>query len=74
MKNAMREARLLTEAQAAEYLGVSRGFLRKSRMDGHRSAHAEAPPYIKTGRMIRYCVDDLDAWIERHRQLVRGRP
>jgi predicted DNA-binding transcriptional regulator AlpA len=74
MKFRIDEMRLLTEAQAALYLGVSRGFLRKSRMDGHRSSHAEAPPYIKTGRMIRYCVDDLDAWIERHRHEVRGGP
>lgn len=62
--------RLLSERDAALYLGVSAQFLRKSRMDGQRPGHAEAPPFIKAGRMIRYCVDDLDQWIEAHRKEV----
>jgi hypothetical protein len=44
---------LLKEKEAARYLGVSCQFLRKSRMDGTRSGHTEAPPYIKGVRMIR---------------------
>lgn len=59
--------RLLTEADAARYLAVSRAFLRKSRMDGNLHGHAEAPPFIRSGRLVRYCIDDLDAWIEAHR-------
>ena len=59
--------RLLTEAQAAEFLGVSRSFLRKSRMTGQVENHAEPPPFVKAGRMIRYILDDLESWIEKHR-------
>ncbi len=60
--------RLLTEKEAAIYLGVSRQFLRKGRMEGHRPNHAERPPFIKSGRMIRYSIDDLSDWIDRHRR------
>lgn len=68
----MSERRLLTEVVAADYLSVSRQFLRKSRMDGHREGHAPAPPFVRFGRCIRYAVDDLDTWIADHRQEVRG--
>ncbi len=62
------QQRLFTEAEAAHYLNVSRQFLRKGRMDGHRPNHAERPPFIKSGRMIRYAIADLDDWIARHRR------
>lgn len=58
---------LLTESEASLYLNVSRQFLRKGRMDGIRPNHAERPPFIKSGRMIRYAIADLEDWIERHR-------
>ena len=58
------------DAEAAHYIGMSESWLRQSRMRGN----PEAPPYIKTGRMIRYCVDDLDGWIARHRHEVSGAP
>lgn len=61
------QQRLLTEAQAARYLGVSRQLLRKSRMDGARKGHALPPPWVRNGRMIRYDILDLDAWIKDHR-------
>ena len=64
--------RLLTEAEAAKFLGVSRQFLRKSRMDGHRTGHADAPLWVKSGRMIRYAIEDLDRWISDHRQSAPG--
>ena len=46
-------------------------FWRTSRMDGTLACHTKAPPYIKGGRMIRYVLKDLDAWIEEHRVEVR---
>ena len=61
----------LKEKDAARNIGVSRAFLAKSRMDGTLSGHTKAPPYIKAGRMIRYALADLDAWIEKHRVEVR---
>ncbi len=70
MKDPMKP-RLITEEQAATYLGVSRQFLRKSRIDGNRVNHADAPPFIRAGRMIRYSVDDLEGWIAAHREEVR---
>ena len=48
--------RFLTEAEAAEYLRLSRSYLRKARGKG------EGPPYRKLGgRVIRYRREDLDA-------------
>lgn len=71
MKQETVRPKLLTEEQAATYLGVSRQFLRKSRIDGNRVNHADAPPFIRAGRMIRYSVDDLEAWIAAHREEVQ---
>lgn len=63
---------LLTESETAQYLSVSRPFLRKARMNGDRTGHAPGPPFLKAGRMIRYRVADLDQWIEAH--LVECKP
>lgn len=49
---------LLKEPEAAEYLGMSRSFLRQSRMKG------TGPIFIKLGRMIRYRLSDLNAFVE----------
>lgn len=57
----------LTEAQASTYIAMSRSFLRKARMDGHRHSHTPAPPYCRIGRKILYLRADLDAWLRRHR-------
>ena len=59
--------RLLTERDACRYLSVSRSFLAKSRMDGTLPGHTPGPPYIKMGRVVRYDLADLDAWIAEHR-------
>jgi len=63
--------RLLTEPEAASYLGVSRQFLRKSRIHGSRENHADAPPFIRAGRMIRYDIHDLDGWISAHKEEIK---
>ncbi len=60
-----------TEEQAAFYLAVSRSFLRQSRMDGVRENRVSGPRYIKVGaRMIRYLLEDLDTWLNKHREGV----
>lgn len=59
--------RALSEAEAAQYIGMSRSFLRQDRMNGHRENRTPAPPFIKIGRNVRYLRDDLDAWLESHR-------
>ena len=60
--------RLINERETCRYLGVSRSFLAKSRCDGTRANHSEAPPWIHFGRRIAYAVDDLDRWIAEHRR------
>ena len=60
--------RLMTETDAARYLGVSKSFLNASRCYGNRSGRTPAPPYVRIGeRAVRYDIRDLDAWIEKHR-------
>jgi len=59
--------RLLTEKQAAPYIGMSRSFLRQSRMSGKRQNRTPGPPFLKIGRKVLYLADDLDAWLLEHR-------
>ena len=59
----------LTEQEAATYIGMSRSFLRQSRMDGKRANRTPGPPFMKIGRKILYLKDDLDAWLEAHRHV-----
>lgn len=69
----MSDRRLLTEEEAARYLGVSRGFLRISRMDGNRRKRTPAPPFVKIGtRGIRYDLIDLDEWIDAHKVQLKS--
>jgi len=58
----------LTELQAAQYLSMSRSFLRQGRMNGDRENRTPTPPYLKIGRSVRYLKEDLDTWLEQFRQ------
>ncbi len=58
-----------SEAEAADYIGMSRSFLRQARMDGKRLNRTPGPPFTKIGRKVLYLKDDLDAWLEAHRHL-----
>ncbi len=55
------------EAEAANYVGMSRSFLRQARMDGRRLNRTPGPPFTKIGRKVLYLKDDLDRWLEEHR-------
>jgi predicted DNA-binding transcriptional regulator AlpA len=57
------EKRAFSETEASEYIGMSRSYLRQSRMDGQIGKRKPAPPFIKIGRTIRYLKEDLDAWL-----------
>ena len=57
----------LSELEAASYIGMSRSFLRQSRMDGDRVNRTPGPRYLKIGRSVRYLIEDLDAWLETFR-------
>lgn len=62
------ERRGLTEKEAANYIGMSRSYLKQDRVNGHRINRTPGPPYVKIGRSIRYLKDDLDHWLEQFRQ------
>lgn len=54
--------RLLTELNAAQYLGVSRSWLQKARCHGYGPAFVK----LRRGGGIRYRPSDLETWLERN--------
>ena len=58
--------KLLTEQEAANYLGVSRSYLQKNRMNRKFRYRTSGPAYCRFGKMIRYTQEALDEWIGRH--------
>lgn len=65
------QRRLLTDPEAAAYLGVSISFLRQGRMEGRRNNRSPGPPFIRMGsKAIRYDLQDLDAWLAANRHEV----
>lgn len=61
------QSRLVSETDAAKYLGVSVGWLRFHRYNIGRFETAVAPPHVKLGRLVRYDLDDLARWVEEHK-------
>lgn len=51
---------LLTQDQAAAYLGMTGPALAQRRTRG------DGPPYVKVGKFIRYRATDIDAWLSAH--------
>ncbi len=60
--------RALTEREAAQYIAMSRSFLRQDRMNGRREGRTPGPAFLKIGRSVRYLKEDLDKWLEKFRQ------
>ena len=59
---------LLTETEAAQYLGVKPQTLRLWRSTGHIPGRREGPPYVRLGaRLIRYAAADLSRWLEQRK-------
>ncbi|MCY7297059.1 helix-turn-helix transcriptional regulator [Alteromonas sp. a30] len=56
--------RAYSEIEASFYIGMSRSFLRQSRMEGNRESRTPAPRFIKIGRSVRYLKEDLDNWLD----------
>lgn len=50
---------LVSTEQAAEYLGG----LKPNTIEGWR-VRGEGPRYLKIGRLVRYRIEDLDAYLE----------
>jgi predicted DNA-binding transcriptional regulator AlpA len=63
---------ILTETEAAVYIGMSRSFLTQDRMNGYRDGRTPGPTFMKLGRAVRYRKDDLDLWLTQQR-VVRSR-
>jgi DNA-binding Xre family transcriptional regulator len=60
--------RCVNEAEAAEFLGVSKATLRIMRCTGPRPGRMEPVPFIRFGaRCIRYSMADLVEYRDRHR-------
>ena len=59
----MNNIRAFSEKEASEYIGMSRSFLRQSRMEGNRKGRKSSPRFIKIGRSVRYLKEDLDLWL-----------
>ena len=56
----------LTEAEAAQFIGMSAAWLKKSRTKRFRGV-IDAPPFIRAGvKRVVYRVEDLETWQERH--------
>lgn len=64
---------MLTEREAARYIGMSRSFLSQDRMNGYRVNRTPGPDFVRLGRAIRYRRQDLDAWISKNR-VIREMP
>ena len=54
---------LLSEKEAALFLGVSVSFLRKSRCDGALKGRTSAPPFVRVRGRCYYRLADLIAWV-----------
>lgn len=70
LSNNSSTARVFTEQETANYIGMSRSYLRQARMDGNRTNRTPAPPFIKIGRSVRYLREDLDAWLDQFMKLT----
>ncbi len=67
--NQLNHKRGFSEKDAAQYLGMSRSFLSKARMNGYLHNHIPAPKFSKAGRKVLYLREDLDSWLEQFQKL-----
>lgn len=58
------DSMLLSDVQAAERLGVSVSYLRKSRCEGLRKNRTPAPPFVRVGGRCYYRLTDLRSWVD----------
>jgi len=54
---------LLDERSAAQFLGVSLSYLRKSRSEGAPGGRTPAPPFRRVGGRVYYARDTLIEWV-----------
>ena len=56
----MPRSNLLTLQEAADYLAISVGYLR-------RLVREKRIPYVKVGKYVRFNIRDLDGWLDARR-------
>ena len=61
--------KLLTETDAAKYMGVSRSFLSQDRMNGFRKTRTKGPNPLRFGKKVMYDLEDLNEWIENNKDI-----
>lgn len=61
------DKKILTEKEAALYIGMSRSFLSRDRTNKQQEGGTIGPIFIKVGRSVRYHKHDLDLWLNQHR-------
>lgn len=61
--------KLLNEEDTAKYIGVSRSYLAKDRMNGLRKGKTHGPNPIRLGNKVMYDVEDLNKWIEDNKNI-----
>lgn len=61
------QVEILTESDAAKYIGMSRSYLNADRSNGLRKKRTKGPAFLKLGRSIRYRKIDLDEWLRINR-------
>ena len=59
--------RLINITEASEHLGVQKSTL-------YSWVHQRLIDYIKVGRLVKFDLQDLDNWIEKHRIEAEKRP
>ncbi|MDP2805348.1 MAG: helix-turn-helix domain-containing protein [Gallionellaceae bacterium] len=58
----MKNSNLYDRSQAAAYLGI-----KPQTLASWACNHRNAIPFIKIGRSVKYCLADLDAFIQQNR-------
>jgi predicted DNA-binding transcriptional regulator AlpA len=70
----VKPSRVLTEKEAAQFIGMSSAWLKKSRTKRFRGV-IDAPPFVRAGvKRVVYRIADLEAWQERHLEHVGPAP
>lgn len=62
------DKKVLNEIEASRYIGMSLSFLRQDRCYGAIREHTPGPVFLKIGKAVRYHINDLDNWLQRHRK------
>lgn len=58
---------MLSEKEAAAYIGMSIHYLRRDRHEGAVGNRTPGPTFYKIGARVLYRIDDLERWLQEHR-------